>query len=345
MIFMTPAEIRGAGGFIGNFAELTATEGDVELTRSRAHPRAHRGSTAQHPQPERPTDYLVRYGRFNIPDYQQDATLSPDFPSVAQVMAELYPQSGGQPVDGVIGLDPTGLATLLEFTGPVVVEGLPQPLTAENAVEVLTKSQYIDVPDDAERGEILTEAVRVTFDKLTSATLPTPRKLSETLSPAARAGHLRVWSPDDRVQETFERLGTDGTLGLPTGADGFSLIQQNVGNNKLDAYLERTMDYRATVDAETGELTGTLRVELTNAVPARPARRRGRQQPSGADRHQPGVVHPVHAPPADGRHHRWRGAVPGAHERGRAQRYTPPSWRSARARPWSSSSRCRAAWT
>jgi hypothetical protein len=267
VIFYTPAELRGAGGFIGNFAELTATDGDVVLTRSGRISELIDGAPIGTRSISGPEDYIERWGRFRPWDYQQDATLSPDFPSVGQVMTELYPQSGGKEVQGMIGLDPTGLATLLELTGPVTVAGLPEPLTAENAVEVLTKTQYIDVPDGAERGEILTEAVRVTFKKLTQSTLPSPRKLADTLSPAARSGHLRVWSSDEREQETFERLGADGTLALPTGSDGFSFIQQNTGNNKLDAYLERTMDYRAEVDAETGKVTGTLRVQVKNDLP------------------------------------------------------------------------------
>ena len=32
--FTQPAESRGLGGFVGNFGELTAVDGDVELTRS-----------------------------------------------------------------------------------------------------------------------------------------------------------------------------------------------------------------------------------------------------------------------------------------------------------------------
>ena len=32
--FTQPAEARGLGGFVGNFGELTAIDGDIELTRS-----------------------------------------------------------------------------------------------------------------------------------------------------------------------------------------------------------------------------------------------------------------------------------------------------------------------
>ncbi|MCB0972085.1 MAG: DUF4012 domain-containing protein [Acidimicrobiales bacterium] len=268
IIFITPAELRGAGGFIGSYAELTATDGEVDLSRS--------GRIAElilaRPQGERtldgPEDYLERYGRFAPEDFLQDTTFSPHFPSSADVIAQLYPQSGGVEVDGVIGVDPTGLAALLELTGPVSVEGLAEPLSADNAVEVLTKTQYLEVPDDAERGEILTEATKVTFEKLIDSSLPSPRRLADTLSPAARSGHLRVWSPIEAEQEAFELVGADGSLVFPEGGDGLSVIQQNAGNNKLDAYLQRTIDYEPTIDADSGDLSATLRIELRNDVPS-----------------------------------------------------------------------------
>lgn len=268
IIFITPAELRGAGGFIGSYAELTAADGEVDLSRSGriadlifAVPRGQRTISG-------PADYLERYGRFEPQDFLQDVTFSPHFPSSAQVIAELYPQSGGQPVDGVISVDPTGLAALLDLTGPVAVEGLPQPLTAKNAVQILTKDQYLQLPDEAERGEILTEATRVTFEALVSDTLPAPRRIAEALGPATRAGHLRLWSPTDAEQQAFERLRATGDLHIPVGHDGFSVVQQNTGNNKIDAYLERSITYEPTIDPATGEVTATLRVALRNAVPS-----------------------------------------------------------------------------
>ena len=70
-----------------------------------------------------PPEYLANYSRFRPAYYIQDVTLSPDFPSVAQVMGELYEQTTGHHVDGVIAADPYGLADLLTFTGPVSIDG------------------------------------------------------------------------------------------------------------------------------------------------------------------------------------------------------------------------------
>lgn len=267
IVFLTPAELRGAGGFIGSYAELELDDGQATLTRSGRIDDLLEGPNRGDRRISGPASYLRRYGRFQPAVFLQDVTYSPDFPSDAQVIAELYPQAGGQEVDGVIAVDPSGLAALLKLTGPVEVDGLDQPLTADNAEEILTKSQYLDLGDRAARGEILSAATKATFDKLVDSSLPAPRKLADVLSPAARGGHLRLWSPDEKEQALFERLGADGSLVIPSGSDGFSIVQQNAGNNKIDAYLKRTITYEPTVDAATGALRAELTIEMKNDVP------------------------------------------------------------------------------
>ena len=130
--FMTPSESRGLGGFIGSFGLLSADGGHVSLTQSgpigdleKALPPG--GATLTGP-----VDYLARYGAFQPDVYPQDATYSPDLPSVSSVLAQLYSQAGGPPIDGVLAIDPYGLAALLKFTGPIDVPGLPMPLTSAN---------------------------------------------------------------------------------------------------------------------------------------------------------------------------------------------------------------------
>jgi hypothetical protein len=268
IVFITPAELRGAGGFIGSYAELEITDGKAELTRSGRIDDLISGPNQGTRTITGQDEYLRRYGRFDPTSYLQDVTISPDFPTDAAVLAQLYPQAGGSEIDGVIALDPKGLAALLKLTGPVTVDGLAEPLSADNAVEVLTRAQYLDLPDRAARGEILTEATRVTFEKLIDSKLPAPRTLATTLSPATRAGHLRLWSPDPAEQALFERLGADGTLAIPRGSDGFSVVQQNSGNNKIDAYLQRTITYLPEVNVSSGALTAELRIELVNNVPS-----------------------------------------------------------------------------
>ena len=56
--------------------------------------------------------------------------MTPDFPwHRASAVAELYPQSGGQQIDGVLSVDPAGLAAMMRYTGPIEVPELREPLT------------------------------------------------------------------------------------------------------------------------------------------------------------------------------------------------------------------------
>ncbi|MCB0988661.1 MAG: DUF4012 domain-containing protein [Microthrixaceae bacterium] len=283
VVFVTPAELRGGGGFVGSYAELTAIDGRLDMARSGPiRDLIYHGEFGER-KITGPDDYINRYGRFTPADYVQDATYSPNFPSNAKVLAELYPQAGGSAVDGVIGVDPAGLAAVLRLTGPVSVEGYDQVLNADNAEELLLREQYVKFDDGEEDGgasadggppledryrkDFLAEATKATFAKLTSASLPSPSEIGRVLGPAARGRHLQVWSPLVVEQQLFERIDADSSLDIPRGFDGFELAENNAGNNKLDAYLRREISYSAQVDPTTGRVSSTLKVTLHNEVP------------------------------------------------------------------------------
>jgi len=267
VVFLASAEIRGSGGMIGSYAELIANNGEVDLSRSGNIAELIDAAEPGTRTITGPQDFLERYGRFEPQDFLQDITLSPDFPTVAKVLAELYPQSGGNPIDGVISADPRGLSALLSLTGPVDVEGLNYQLTATNAVDFLTRDIYTQFPTDRVQDPIQTAAIKATFEALVKASLPSPRALSQTMSPASRGGHLRAWSQRSKEQEVFESLGADGEIRLEPGSDALAVVQQNAGNNKLDAYLKRDMTYAVKINPRTGELAATLKVVARNEIP------------------------------------------------------------------------------
>ena len=110
---------------MGNFGELTAVDGDLELTAIGTHPRAARGNRPRHEGDHRPGGLPGPLRPLPAHDYLQDLTVSPDGPSVAQVMEELYPQAGGLPVDGVIIVDPVGWQPSWSSPDPSACPGSP----------------------------------------------------------------------------------------------------------------------------------------------------------------------------------------------------------------------------
>lgn len=265
--FVTPAEVRGSGGFMGSWAEITAEAGELHLTDSGPVRELSEAIGPDGPVVTGPPDYLARYGRFSVEQNIGDFTFSPHFPDSAQVMAEIYPQAGRGELDGVVSIDPVALAALLNFTGPLDVEGFDRTLTAKNAAEFLLRDNYSLFEDSHAQNEALARLVETTFDELTTGDLPSPRELSEVLSPSTREGRIRMWSPREEEQALFDLLGATGAFPeRRPDHDFFALSSQNTGNNKIDVYQSRSVDY-VVEQARDGSVRATATVTIRNDPP------------------------------------------------------------------------------
>lgn len=271
VLFTQPAESRGLGGFVGNWAELSADDGRLEIVRSgrSGELNAAPGSeTRDVTSPPAPKDYVERYGRFHPGKFFQDVTLSPDLPSVARAVAQLYPQMGGGKIDGVLTVDPYALAALLNFTGPVKIDGFDQVLTSENAAQILVKDQYLTFNAKNERTDFLDQASRQTFEQLVHGSLPSPKKLADVLGPVVDQRRLMFTSLDGGEDELFEQLRVNGAFPEPQGGDFFQLVTQNKANNKADLYLHREVDYDTRYDPSTGSVESKVTITLRNDAPS-----------------------------------------------------------------------------
>jgi hypothetical protein len=275
VIFTTPAETRGLGGFMGNWAELTAEDGKVTLSESGRSEDLNHIANDTHPtvtsmidgqMDQSLVEYLDRYYGLGEWNAIQDVTVSPDLPTVAQVVRQLYPQMGGSELDGVLVVDPYALAALMRFTGPIELEGIRQPLNHRNAAHFLLEEQY-EVARGDDRVDLLDEASRKVFEELTTGNLPNPRQVAQHLSPMADQGRLGFVSFHEDEQALFHRLEIDAAMAPPGPVDSLSVITANDAHNKIDVYLHRTIDYEVRVDPSTGLLEATARIELENDLP------------------------------------------------------------------------------
>jgi hypothetical protein len=267
--FMSPAESRGLDGLIASYAELTADRGRITLTTS-ADISALNSAIGSRGHISGPADYLARYGPYHPQQFFQNLTYSPDMPSVSLVVAQLYAQSGGDHLDGVLVVDPEALASLLSLSGPVQVPGFGQ-LDASNAADLLLKGQYALYPDPSQqdvRRNLQQEAIRQAFQRLSTGSLPSPRSLSSVLDPVVRQGRLMLWSFHPADQPLLRRLGLAGAFPTRSGGDLLSVVTQNAAANKLDAYLQRSITYRVAYDPANGGVRSTVTIALHNESPA-----------------------------------------------------------------------------
>jgi hypothetical protein len=258
---------------MGNWAELRAVDGRLSLTEFGRTIDLNR-SENQRRTVTGPADWLAQWGAYGFTsgpggtterEPWSNITVSPEFPSTAQVIAELYPQSGGDEVDGVFAMDPSVLEALLRLTGPISVDGTDVPVSAENVAQFLLVDQY-EIDDSPTRVDLLDEVARATIDQVLGGALPNPTVVARELGPLAAQGRLAGWARDPVEQRLFEQVTLSAALPDPAGGDGYAVVLNNAGANKLDVYLEREITYEAIVDPATGAVESTATVTLTNTV-------------------------------------------------------------------------------
>ncbi|MEY2423959.1 MAG: hypothetical protein QOI95_4026 [Acidimicrobiaceae bacterium] len=266
VLFGTPSESRELGGFIGNYAEVTADQGKLKLTRSGrslelSDPKGVAGRTLA------PGDYLEPFAQYRVTQFFGNVSASPNFPDVASVAEQLYPQAVGQQLDGVFYMDPYALERLLELTGPINLKDSDFKLTAKNAAHVLLVDQYTQVPKK-ERVDFLDEATRLTFERLTQGDLPKPVQVAKVMNPMVEQGRFFAHSTHPEIETLFQQLSLDGAVRPPSDGDYLSITQTNENPSKIDAYLQRDVTYDATFLPDSGQVDGDLHIRLTNSAPA-----------------------------------------------------------------------------
>lgn len=254
-----PAESRELGGFTGEFAILVADRGSLRLDRAGPVTEISPGQETRSLQGLELPD---RYRRQRPDLYWQNLTGAPDLPTVASAARALWDQATpGSPLDGVVYIDPHGLAALLQLTGPVTTSALGE-ITAENANQLLLVDQYTRFDANSVRKDALREVAEATFGTLATAPLPAPRAIGAALGPAVRGGHLLASSFSPEGQRLFDEIGAAGRLPAATGGDLASLRTTNLVANKLDAHLRRDVRYQAVVDPRRARVQATVSIEL-----------------------------------------------------------------------------------
>ena len=264
------AEPRATGGLLGAYGLLRVHDGALSLVRIGADNDLH---DSDRPVVELGPEYDARYARFDTTSVWRSANLTPDAPTAGRILSRLWQHQFGQPVDGVVFLDPVALAELLRATGPVTLSGGTR-LTAANAVQVLLVDAYrtFSSRQDAERNSYLQEAARSVVQRLTQPGLRTAKVL-QSIAKAAGSGHLQVVATDPQVEAQLVQARFGGAL----RADGpyLSVVTQDAGGSKLGVYLHRDVTYTGTPTGEATDLghgpeveeDATVTVTLTNAAP------------------------------------------------------------------------------
>jgi hypothetical protein len=279
LAFQTDAEARATGGLIGLSGTLVADQGHLKLSGVQDSTLLNSGGNpVPVPVLHAPADYVARYGSFAPANDVRMVNLSPDFPTVGAVIANLYPQWKDTPVDGVVAVDPQGLAAMMQLTGPITVPGWPVPIDSANVSAITQNQSYVTYARSSQARQAFLEAlIRAVFNRLSNLNLHNPVTLINDLAPAVRSGHLLAYSTRSSEEAYLASVGMAGGV-PPVTSDALELTPQNAAANKIDYYLHRTVTDRVQLtpvgapgsgsSPTAARVSARVTVSLDNTAPA-----------------------------------------------------------------------------
>jgi hypothetical protein len=262
LAFQNPAELRGTGGLIGEYGVLESSPSGPKLDKVAHYTDLNLRTDEGVPIPKQ---VAARYERYAIGRDWSAVNIPPDMPTVGRIITELYKQATGDHIDGVIAVDPLAVAEILRVTGSIQVGGTR--MDADNVVEETLVHAYVRYEKDNDaRRAFLDEVARASFEAF-RRTLPTnPAALIRNLGSAARGRHVQVYVADPAGQRAMAGLGLSGSSVAPSEGDYLMPVGVNAGGNKLDAFMERSVEWRVRLAAD-GSAKAAAALTLQNLAP------------------------------------------------------------------------------
>jgi len=263
MGFQTNAEARGTGGLLGGFGVLRFDNGNPIVETLGPNTGLDKSFTPIDLGPE----YNSQYGFQNPTTDSRNSNVSPHFPYTAQIWKSLWAQQSGINVDGVIAIDPVALSYILGAVGSVTMPD-GETVSKDNVVELTESTLYRRFPtDQTARKQYLQDVASEVVKKITER-VESPRQLLDALGKAVGEGRIALWSSSPAEQQLLEE--TPLAHVVPNDPAPYAgVVINNLGGNKLDYYLKRSIEYSADAcDGQTRKSTVTIR--LTNTAPDGP---------------------------------------------------------------------------
>ena len=183
----------------------------------------------------------------------------------AQEMAGSWQGGRFPPVDGVIFLDLTAIAAVLDATGPVQ-SAVYGEVTGEQLGEILLVDAYREFGQEAavERQQANQQLLDELLTRLLSGDdlVNAARAMAST----APGRHFQLWMRDARLQELIIEANAAGLVISPDDADWSAIYTQNGNQSKVDVFQQRNVLVRVDL-AEDGSARVTQLLTLTNNTP------------------------------------------------------------------------------
>jgi hypothetical protein len=248
VLFQNAAELRPTGGFLGSYYLVTMQQGKV-VSKEIQDVYDADGKINGYIKPPLPVTQYLHEASWHM----RDANWDIDFPSTAERISWFLEKATDIKPDAIIAINTIVLSRILSVTGPVHPVGWESDaVTSENLYQMLERRGGDPFfPGSIRKKTYLSGLSESVMNSI--STLPKDKilELGKQLEQLTRSKEIMVWFKDEGLQTAVSDAKVSGDF--TTGDCGESctsvvhqIVEANVGVNKVNPYIERSVQESVT---------------------------------------------------------------------------------------------------
>ncbi len=266
ILFQNNMELRPGGGFIGSFATIDVREGVFGKLKILDVYDAD-GQLTEHIEPP---FHLRRYlGSSHL--FLRDSNYDIDYIENARRAKKIYELEMKQKVDGVIAVDTDFVKSLIGAVGPLRIHDYNETVTSDNFyILTQTYAEKDFFPGSTQKKDFLRAVFNALEAKFSSGANLPYSELLRVINDAVLQKQLIIALPDTHAEKLFiaNKLSAspldDREQGINEIKDYLSIYDSNIGMNKSNYYLTRTVEQKVNIE-KTGSISAQLDIRYDNA--------------------------------------------------------------------------------
>jgi len=257
VLFQNNMELRPGGGFIGSYGILPINNGKIgKLQVNDVY-----SADGQLTQAVQPPYGLQRY--LGVSHwFLRDSNFDPDFTRDAAQAAQFLQLETHQKVNGVIAIDTTFLKNLISVVGPVTLPDYNVTVTPDNFYLLTeTNAEKNFFPGSTQKKDFLTSLTNALMEKFAAEKQIPYEKFAQMIVSSIQQKDLLMTFSNPGVQNVYtvndlsSSLWDGRTYEQNTLYDFFGVIDANVGTNKANYYVKRSISQSTSIDDAGGQQT------------------------------------------------------------------------------------------
>ncbi len=248
ILFQNNDELRPTGGFIGSLATLEISNfgENIDMQASDVY---HYDMPSIKYLDNNPPKPIAKYmGLKNW--YLRDSNWSPDFPTAAQFIEELfyeesyYANKEFSDLDAIFAITPKLVANIIDLTGPVELDG--KVYNAENLQTLLQYETGVGYRDEDiaswDRKDIIQDISLILKERFKNLNAIQIIELVKIIDQAVNTKDLQSYFTNPQNQLVAERLNSDGAI-KSVNHDYLMIVDANLAAFKTDAVMIKDWTY------------------------------------------------------------------------------------------------------